>query len=320
MSLCKLCDIKDWDDPEFREFAPAIMGGEAVRHRKLWEFTQAVRALKRFGLLDDRAHLLSIAAGTERVLFYLANHVRRIIATDIYGLSSFSDEEATPEFLKDTEPFAPYPFRKDHLNALSMDALHLRFPENSIDGIISLSSLEHFGGLQAALRSFIEIERVLKPGGIAVVVTDCSSNDRGTDQVFTKRDIQTLLEHTSLQPVDEISWQQSPEAQKIVTDIKRGNLLELPHINLQVFSSVFTSICLVLQKPGKFAYSDPNEFDAMYQAVANLPFERSSFQAPMSDKLRGKTRCFLRRVERKVEKILTLTNFNLRSDSKISEV
>lgn len=303
MALCKFCDITDWQNDEFTRLAADIMGGEAVQHRKLWEFTQTVLALRQFGLLDDRSHVLSIAAGTERVLYYLANHVRRIIATDIYGMSSFSYREATTTFLSHPEAFAPYEYRKNHLVPISMDALALRFPEDSIDAVFSLSSIEHFGGVRAAERAVQEIRRVLKPGGIAVVVTDCSLNDRGTDQVFTRKEIEQLAASSGLSLVEPIDWQVSRKGLEHVADMKRSDLTALPHINLQIFSSIFTSICLVLRKDGEHRFSDPAQFDSVLEEVRFLPFVRSPFSVSPWEKVRAKSRCLTRRVERKIEQL-----------------
>jgi len=54
-----------------------------------------------------------------------------------------------------------------------MDARRLEFPSESFDIAYSLSSIEHFGSPEEIARSAAEMGRVLKPGGTAVVVTEC---------------------------------------------------------------------------------------------------------------------------------------------------
>ena len=302
MTLCKFCEIDDWTDPGFSRLAAEIMGGEAVQHRKLWEFTQTVRALERFGLLDERAHILSVAAGTERVLYYLANRVRRMVATDIYGQGAFSYREAASSFLEAPENFAPYPYRRENLQALPMDALALSFPDNSFDAVFSLSSIEHFGGLSAAKRCLREMERVLKPGGIVILVTDCSFNNKGLDQVFTPLDMERLISSSDLKPIHPPSWEVSERSKQHCIPIREGNLDALPHINLKLFSSLFTSYAMILQKEGKFKFSDPNQFDEILETAKRLPYNRSGYQVPRLDKLRAVSRICIRKLEGFVER------------------
>jgi len=53
-----------------------------VMHRKPYEFTQLLFGCRRLGVLRDDAAFLSVGAGHEHVLYWLANHVRRVVATD----------------------------------------------------------------------------------------------------------------------------------------------------------------------------------------------------------------------------------------------
>lgn len=298
MRFCKFCDIEDWNEPQFSRIAGEILGsGEAPQHRKVWEFAQTARTLQEFGMLDERAHLLSVAAGQEHILFYLANRVRRMVATDIYGQGAFSYREAGEEFLANQQRFAPYPYREDHLRAFSMDALDLRFPDESFDAVFSLSSIEHFGGREAAKQSVREMDRVLKPGGIAIVVADGSVNDRGTDQILNHKDLRILSTCSSLTPVSPLHWGISEQSKKQVVRFGDPDFERLPHVLLSLFSSQFTSYCLVLQKPGDFSFSDPRKFDEMLSQVQKAPLDSKVFPIPLRDRWRSKSRVWVRRVE-----------------------
>jgi ubiquinone/menaquinone biosynthesis C-methylase UbiE len=61
-----------------------------------------------------------------------------------------------------------------------MDGTKLEFPSNTFDIAFSFSSIEHFGGENhsGALKGLKEIERVLKPGGIAVITTEYIINNK----------------------------------------------------------------------------------------------------------------------------------------------
>ena len=51
-------------------------------HRKPYEFAQLVFGGRRLGVLRDDSNVLSVGAGHEGVLYWLANRVGRVMATD----------------------------------------------------------------------------------------------------------------------------------------------------------------------------------------------------------------------------------------------
>ena len=102
------------------------------------------------------------------MLFWLANRVGKVVATDIYGEGIFSGLEADRTMLNDPASFSPYPYRESHLEARHMDAKQLEFEDGSFDAVFSLSSIEHFGSWADIRRSAEEIGRVLRPGGACV--------------------------------------------------------------------------------------------------------------------------------------------------------
>jgi SAM-dependent methyltransferase len=172
----KLCDRRDFDDPVVRarihDIVPSVEP-PADLHRKLWEYAYLTLFLEDAGKLTDDTEILSVGAGHEEVLFWLANRVGRVVATDIYGEGGFAEGEADASMLTDPAAFAPYPYREDRLEALWMDARALQFPDESFDAVFSLSSIEHFGTQRDVARAAREIGRVLRPGGVAFVVTEC---------------------------------------------------------------------------------------------------------------------------------------------------
>ena len=172
----KLCDVRDFDDPELRSRISEIAPGhepEAEVRRKFWEYAQLSLFLEEVGLLDDRSEILSVGAGHEEVLYWLANRVGRVVATDIYGEGTFSDGEADSAMLRSPGRFAPYPYREERLEAVRMDARALGYPDASFDAVFTLSSIEHFGSAADVSQAAKEMGRVLRPGGYAFVVTEC---------------------------------------------------------------------------------------------------------------------------------------------------
>lgn len=175
---CKLCDLPDFDDPALRGklrdiVAPGYAPQEELR-RKFWEYAMLGLYLEEVGAVREDAEVLAVAAGHEEPLFWLANRVRRVVATDIYGEGGFAVDgrEADASMLTAPEAWAPYDYRRDHLEVRSMNALELQFPDDSFDVVFSLSSIEHFGPPAAVRRAAAEMARVLRPGGHLVIVTD----------------------------------------------------------------------------------------------------------------------------------------------------
>ena len=283
----KLCDVADFTDPALLAAVGEIEGRPApaaLVERKQWERGMLALALADAGVLGQDTSVLAIGAGSEPVLFWLANRVRLVVATDIYGAGRFSGVEAAESMLANPGAFSPVDYPPDRLSVRWMDARRLEFPDESFDVVYSLSSIEHFGSPREIGRSVSEMGRVLKPGGIAVVVTEClvhlSALDRapvelalrlGTlgrrrrsatwvrrvalGEAFTPRELERRIVQPSgltlVQPLDltlsERSWDN-------VTTVSRAGLLQPatgnlhPHVLLRIRRSVFTSVLLLLRK------------------------------------------------------------------------
>jgi SAM-dependent methyltransferase len=172
----KFCDLPDFEDHALRERIREIVPGHEPRaelRRKFWEYAMLTLFLEDVGKLHDRTEALSVGAGHEEVLFWLANKIRRVVATDIYGVGGFADSAADEVMLTNPRAFAPYSYREDRLEVHAMDARSLDFPDESFDVVFSLSSIEHFGSTVDVAQAAREIARVLRQGGYAFIVTEC---------------------------------------------------------------------------------------------------------------------------------------------------
>ncbi len=283
----KLCDVADFADPSFLAAVRSILPErDPLAHveRKAWEFAMLALFLEEAGCLGDETQALSVGAGNERILYWLANRIGRIVATDLYGEGAFTANEAHPSMLEDPRAYAPYPYREDRLEVMHMDARELAFADATFDVVFSLSSIEHFGSPADIARSAAEIGRVLKPAGHAVIVTECMIRHHPLDlaplqfiarvlsanrrlrgatprrrhdlaEVFTARELQSRILRPSglrlLQPLQRAVSARSWENLTTVAPSGRVSSRsgrQYPMILMRESRSVFTSVCLVMEK------------------------------------------------------------------------
>jgi SAM-dependent methyltransferase len=283
----KLCDIRDFDDPvvtaRIDDIVPGLEPSER-RHRKKWEYAMLTLFFEDLGLLREDAEILSLGAGHETVLFWLANRAAKVVATDIYGEGAFEEHEAERTMVTDPGSFSPYPYREQHLEVRHMDARNLKFPDESFDAVFSLSSIEHFGSWADIRRSAWEIGRVLRPGGAAFIATECflgrslvtrsvqEVGSRATGgrvfghmRVFTPKTlVSEIVEPSGLELVQTLDMALSPEAVEHVTVLQNDKRItptsgaEYPYVvvrakrtigPLAVHTQRWTSVALAMTKP-----------------------------------------------------------------------
>jgi SAM-dependent methyltransferase len=282
----KVCDLPDFADPEVAALISDIKPGAAADrpHRKPWEFAMGALFLRDAGRLDGDAEILDVGAGSEEILFWLANRVRRVVAVDIYGRGAFGESEAVASMLDDPAQHAPYAYPQERLEVRDMDARSLDFPAESFDAVVSFSSIEHFGAPQDIARAASEIARVLRPGGHAFLVTEvfvrqhpldrapvlfsirlatlgrrCGTatlRERGIGDVFTARELhKRIIEPSGLELMQPLDFTLGPAAWSNVHTIAADGTATgsagapYPHLLVQAHLSTFTSICLPLVKP-----------------------------------------------------------------------
>jgi SAM-dependent methyltransferase len=273
----KLCDVRDFDDPAVLERIDDVVPGLEPRerlHRKNWEYALLALFFEDLGLLGEDTRILSVGAGHETVLFWLANRVATVVATDIYGEGIFSGLEADRTMLNDPSSFSPYPYRDSHLEVHHMDAKELEFEDGSFDAVFSLSSIEHFGSWADIRRSAEEIGRVLRPGGAAFVVTECFLGrsvlaPRGVQEaaakvawpikIFTPETLMTeIVEPSGLELVQPLSAE-PPDTGGNVIELHGGGRMtsttgaDYPHIAVRIQrfgirTQKWTSVALALTK------------------------------------------------------------------------
>jgi SAM-dependent methyltransferase len=263
LKLNKLCLLDDFENSELRQTLSEInkLDPNGLIHRKDWEWAMGIIALKRLGKLASNNTAIGIGCGTEVVPFYLANKLKHVYATDLYEGSGWQ-AAAPPDFVNNPKKYAPFPYREDALTVQRMNGTKLEFLSDSFDIAFSFSSIEHFAGKNhsGALKSLKEMERVLKPGGIAVVATEYIINDKNHYEFFNKRTLfADLIDRLELlELVEPIDFRITAKTLDTVLDFftidMNWNRLDHkfkkkhPLILLRARNILFTSIMLVFSK------------------------------------------------------------------------
>ena len=240
-----------WDNPEWLDILRSLglSDDKLAMHRKPYEFTQLLYGCQRLGVLGPDATIISIGAGHELVLYWLANHVRRVVATDMYE-EFWHDalaREGDPTVLDDPDRYAPFPYRRECLEFMRMDGRSLEFADETFDVSYSLSSIEHFGGFDGASRAVREMARVLKPGGVLALATEYVIDGPPHLETFQPHEVHALIAASGLllvEPIDErVYCRYDAQPVQLYTAPYQS-----PHMTVQWGDTVFTSVMIFLRK------------------------------------------------------------------------
>ncbi len=252
VQLCELANPAKWDNPEWIGGLKSLQSApieKAQMHRKAYELGQTLFGLGRLGALTASATILSVGAGHEPILYWLANHVRKVIATDLYDGEwqwKFA-AEGSPDVLDTPDKYAPFPYRRDHLVFLRMDGSRLGFADNCLDAAYSLSSIEHFGGVDGAKRAVAEMARVLRRGGILALATEWCVRGTPGHEAFAPDEVRVIIEQPRLrlvQPIDDRVWDRY-DMDPVDLRVDR---FQTPHMLLKDHDTIFTSVMMFLRK------------------------------------------------------------------------
>lgn len=141
------------------------------RGRKYWELDFLADCAEKLDLLRPDVSGLGLGVGREVLMFYFARHCKEVVATDLYS-SETEWSEANASSLEAIYQAAPFDYPRERLRIETSDMRKTRFPDQSFDFVWSCSSLEHVPSLTDVYQTFVEIHRVLKPGGYALLTTE----------------------------------------------------------------------------------------------------------------------------------------------------
>ena len=183
------------------------------------------------------------------VLYWLANHARKVVATDLYeGVwQEAQSREGNPEVLTRPEDYAPFRYRRDHLVFMKMDGRRLAFRDNTFDVAYSLSSIEHFGGVPGATATLREMARVLKPGGVLALATEYVLSGPPHEETFQPDEFAALIDQPGLQLVEPFDDRVYHRYSYAAIDLYK-NPYQTPHMVVRFNDTVFTTAMVFLRK------------------------------------------------------------------------
>ena len=252
VQLSELANPAKWDNPEWVSLLRSVgtvPPDKLSMHRKAYELTQTLFGLERLGRLGPKERILSVGAGHEAILYWLANRVGAVVATDMYETTwkEARAGEGDESVVRSPEAFAPFPYRRDRLVFSKMDGRKLGLADRSFDAAYSLSSIEHFGGFEGARDAVDEMVRVVRPGGLVIVATEYRLSGPPTDETFSPEEIRALAARPGaklLSPIDEhvaARYEMEP------VDL-RTNPYQTPQMVVRNGDTVFTSVIFFLEK------------------------------------------------------------------------
>jgi SAM-dependent methyltransferase len=256
MRLCKVYSLADGQDadPLWQELLETMAPNWRARgalHRKYWEWGLGLYGLHKLGFVKPDAIGLSVGAGVEWPLYYLANRVQRVHAIDLYDPAHYGGLD--PTIPENAAQLAPFPHRSEALLFQKMNALELQFPDNTFDFVFTFSSIEHFGGHPGAVLATQEIARVLKPGGVAAIATELMLNGTPHYEFFQPSEVEPcFVRGSGLELVEPLDLHIDAEliSNPVPFEYPPGFQGDTgPHTSVRIGDLTFTSIELFLRKP-----------------------------------------------------------------------
>ncbi|HKN86188.1 MAG TPA: methyltransferase domain-containing protein [Nitrospiraceae bacterium] len=247
-TLNRLPRLSDWSVGDALPDVLRNLNQPVVIHRKAWEYGLCITGLATLGVVTPEARALAVGAGYESPLFYFANHIAEMVATDLYDNPS---HEGQPAMVTSPDKFAPFEYRHDHLKVFRMSGDNLEFDDDTFDFVFCLSSIEHFGSRATQRKALSEMRRVLRPGGIACIITELILNGGVHDEYFTPAEMEQMFLRDRSFPLvgGPFSGRISQELCAMPVDVRDADDLRAsPHIVLTDGNLLWTSASLFLQK------------------------------------------------------------------------
>lgn len=242
---------RKWLEPEWRGLMEELEldPRPQLMHRKIFEWVQMLYGMQVLDCLHESTRCLGVASGHEAPLYWLANRVGEVVGTDLFegGWAEHMAREGDPDVIDNPSKYAPFSYREDRLRFMKMNALELGFEDDRFDLVFSLSSIEHFGGNDAAAESMREMARVCRPGGLVVVATELILNDASHEEFFSIDELRKYLVQASGMKLVQAPEFVLPRYVLENPSVMPVEVFRVPHLVLDHDGCVHTSVTLFFQ-------------------------------------------------------------------------
>jgi ubiquinone/menaquinone biosynthesis C-methylase UbiE len=221
--------------------------------RKIWEKSAVLYAVRSLGFLDRKMKGLGIGVGTESLPFFFSRFCEKIVGIDRYESKVW---ESAGMSVEDAYENPPVPYDRDRLVFLDCDMRSLDFQDEEFDFIWSVSAVEHVDTTDEYVKTFLEMSRVLKPGGVAFITTEWNLVPR--NPVYTRGLIVLdkvlypwLIAHIgNMKPVKKLNPDQPRNIDHVMAVRFRDSLgrTTRPCINVLSGGSFITPVFLVFRR------------------------------------------------------------------------
>lgn len=294
-NISKVCDAADWFDPEVQNIIINELREPSRFHRKQWEFAMIFLALQKLHLLNDSATGLSLGGGNERVLYSIANHIKKLFVTDLYDDKTIWDCARTnnpDDFISKSKPFD---VNSSKIKALRMDMRNLDFEENTFDFCYSSCAIEHIGSYQDFVQHFNEVYRCLKDGGYYIFTTEFhfgnETIETPNNYIFSPDYLERIIFESNLSLVNhpdarlthnKINYPIPANFLNLIFDrentFEKKLMDEWPHLILLRGKYPFTSILFITQKQYEKKSAERIQYDGIKETVSFLKEGVSHYQ------------------------------------------
>jgi SAM-dependent methyltransferase len=263
--LCEVVNPAKYDDPEWIAIHHDLERYAIDKHcfrnrsgeiyRKGWEWTQCVYGLRKLGMIQPHHSALGVGVGRECVIYYLADWIARVTATDLYGGTAWTGaggREADLGLLEQSKAACPPSVDFSKITFETQDGTNLTYEDRCFDFCWSLSSIEHFGGHSASAKAVREMARVTRPGGIVAIATELLLLDEYRhEEFFTRVELDEWLVRASpeLELIEDIDFDALPISYLIDSvTVPAGVDRRRRHVVLNNGNLQWTSVMLFLRK------------------------------------------------------------------------
>lgn len=222
-------------------------------YRKGWEYTHCLYGLNLLGAIHPGAVGLGVGVGHEPTIFYLAEHIKEVVATDLYDHPQWSANEATATVLTRPQDFCPRSVDLSRVRFQIAIGANLPFEDGCFDFCWSLSSIEHFGGHGEAAKAMCEIARVMRPGGIACIATEyILLEEKDHPEFFNRWDFEKYILNASplLHQVDAVRYHDTLPIEYLIDSVTlwEGSGRTRRHVVMNDGEIQWTSIMVFMKK------------------------------------------------------------------------